>query len=599
LRILATSDLHMHLRGFNYAANIPDTRNGLARLSTLITKARTDAPIGSCLLLDNGDALQGTALADTLRTQPDQHPLAMSFNALGYDAIGLGNHDFDFGVEYLARVLAQYDAPVVSTNLHDTGLDTVQPWVILQRDMQCEDDQIRPLNIGILSILPPQTLIWNHGQFPQSAEIEPMIAAAKLGSATLKSMGADVVILLAHSGIGSINAGLASENVALRMAAIDNIDAIIAGHTHDVFPDLNAAEKDRVDHHAGTFSGTPAAMPGFGGSHLAQIDLQMSHVDGRWQVQGHQSAAIPAQAVPEDEYIRDISKHVHGKTLARMASTIGMIAVQTHSCFSMIKTGAELQLLAHATARAISYAAVGTPYEGLPILSAVAPAASGGQTGPSNFLSVPKGTVQYRHILQLCPFEDDVWAAEVSGAELCDWLERSAAIYTTLDPNAADQSLLLSGVPQFNYDTLFGLSYTIDPTQPAKYLPNGDEIHTSARRVKDIKFKGKPLDKNQKFLVAATNFRIAGGARFPNLSPERLALHSGMTIQNALMDFVKDPNPRVHPPSGNWQIKTATNCSAVFDTSPNAMDYMDELAEYAPENMGLTDTGFQRLRLHF
>jgi 2',3'-cyclic-nucleotide 2'-phosphodiesterase/3'-nucleotidase len=265
----------------------------------------------------------------------------------------------------------------------------------------------------------------------------------------------------------------------------------------------------------------------------------------------------------------------------------------------MLKTGAELQLLAHATARAISTAAVGTSYEGLPILSAAAPAASGGRAGPSNFLSVPKGSVQYRHILQLCPFEDDVWAAEVNGAEICDWLERSAAIYTTLDPHNSDQNLLLTGVPQFNYDILFGVSYTIDPTQPAKYLPNGDLNNPTAQRVNNITFKGKPLDKQARFLVAATSFRIAGGARFPNLSPERLALHSGMTIQNALMDFVKDPHPRVHPPSGKWQIKTSQNCNAVFDTTPNAVNYLEELAEYAPENMGINDTGFLQLRLHF
>ena len=589
----------MHLRGFNYAANIPDERNGLARLSTLISKARADVTFGSCLLLDNGDALQGTALADTLRDQPDHHPLATTFNALGYDAIGLGNHDFDFGVDYCARVTAQYDAPVVSTNLHTAGLDALRPWTIVQREMLCEDGQTRGLNIGILSVLPPQTLLWNHGQFPQSARIDPMIAAAKNGSATLKTMGADVVILLAHSGIGCLEADLESENTALQMAAIGDIDAIIAGHTHDVFPDPSAAETDHLDHNAGTFFGTPAAMPGFGGSHLAQVDLRLSFAAGRWQIIQHHSTAIAAHSTPEDQDIKAISKHVHGKTLARMATTIGMIAAPTHSCFSMLQTGTELRLIAHATARAISYAAVGTRYEGLPILSAVAPAASGGHAGSSNFLSLPKGTLQYRHILQLCPFEDDVWAAEMTGTEICDWLERSAAIYTTLDPNCVDQRLLLHGVPQFNYDILLGLSYTIDPTQPAKYLPNGDRNTTTGQRVNDVTFKGKPLDKQARFLVAATSFRIAGGARFPNLSPERLALHSGMTIQNALMDFIKNPNPCVHPPNGKWHIKTRQNCSAVFDTSPNAADYLNELTQYSAQNMGLTDTGFLRLRLHF
>ncbi|WP_390912081.1 5'-nucleotidase C-terminal domain-containing protein [Pseudosulfitobacter sp. SM2401] len=605
LRILATSDLHMHLRGFNYTANTPNRHAGLARISTVIANARADLHTGLSLLFDNGDALQGTALADTLRDQPFDHPMANAFNALEYDAIGLGNHDFDFGLDFFSRVAAQYAAPVVCSNLHntthlrDTGLDMILPWAMLHREIPCIDARLRPLSIGVLSVLPTKTLQWNHGKFPQTTEITPMIEAAKTGSAHLKSLGADIVVLLAHSGIGVMQGGDDTENSALQMGAIEDIDAIIAGHSHGVFPDPNpeAPAQDGVDHAAGTLLGTPAVMPGAAGSHLAQIDLHLDYTPQGWRIAEQTSEAIPALNVPENVTVRKLSRTVHGKTLARMATSVGMINAPVHSCFSLLKTSPEMELLADAMTQSIERAAKGTEYQNLPIVCAVAAGTSGGRAGPSNYLAIPAGPIQYRHILQLCPFEDQVWAVDMSGADICDWLERSAAIFTTLDPNNPDQDIIRSGAPRFNFDAILGLSYTIDPTQPAKYQLNGDVINAAAARVKNVAYKGAPIDKDARFLVASTSYRIAGGGRFPNLTVDQSTLRSGSTVQDALLDFVKSPS--TPKPNGHWQIKTTHPTSAVFETTPDAVAYLPEIQEFSPENLGITDRGFLRLRLHF
>lgn len=587
----------MNLRGYNYISNATDDRTGFARVSSVIETARATATTGVCVLFDNGDALQGTPLADTLRHDPDDHPLAATFNALNYDAIGLGNHDFDFGLDYFNRVAAQYNAPVLSTNLRDAGLNMVLPWVILDRVMPCEDGQNRALRIGVLSVLPPQTLQWNYRQFPKTTKIDPMIKAAENGSAHLKSLGADVVVLLAHTGIGSPTNADVSENAALRLGAINDIDAIIAGHTHDVFPHPNAAQTDAVDPVLGTLSGTPAAMPGFAGSHLAQIDLTLAYRDKRWNILRHSSAALTAESAPENTPIRALSQVKHGKTLARMSSGIGLIDAPIHSCFSLLKSSTELDLLADAMHRTIRHAAIGTAYENLPVLSAVAPGASGGRAGPSNFVAIPAGPIQYRHVVQMCPFEDEVWAVEATGADIYEWLERSAAIYETFDPAQPDQNVVLNGAPRFNFDVICNLSYSIDPTQPARYASNGDVINPAATRIHDVMHNGAPLEQTARFLVAATSYRIAGGGRFPRLSAQNTALRSGVMVQDAVLAFIKKPRPRI--PKGNWRIKTAARCRAVFETSPLAEPFFHEIANYRPENLGLADNGFLRVRLNF
>ena len=141
LRILATSDLHMNLRAYDYLTETPLRTSGLSRLARVIAEARSEVGSDSCILLDNGDALQGAPMADTAAELPvsHDHPLAQVFNALDYDAVGLGNHDFDFGLEYLDTVSGEYAAPTLSSNFTSNSVQNISPWTILERRLPCSD----------------------------------------------------------------------------------------------------------------------------------------------------------------------------------------------------------------------------------------------------------------------------------------------------------------------------------------------------------------------------------------------------------------------------------------------------------------------------
>ena len=227
-------------------------------LATLIEQARQSAP-GHCLLVDNGDAIQGTPIGDVcadLANAPP-HPWPAIINALAYDAVGLGNHDFDFGVPFLEKIVAQTDAPTLCASFAQGGVDGVLRSTILRRDVLCSDvlcsdGKTRALAIGITSVLPPQTAIWNDQHLSGCITFHPGTVATQRAVAQLRSQGADIVLVLCHSGLSTT--GDTDENFATTLAQeVGGMDAMVLGHTHQHFP-----KADGPMH----VNGVPAVMPG-------------------------------------------------------------------------------------------------------------------------------------------------------------------------------------------------------------------------------------------------------------------------------------------------------------------------------------------------
>jgi 2',3'-cyclic-nucleotide 2'-phosphodiesterase/3'-nucleotidase len=139
LRVLATTDLHATLMPFDYFTDRRDDRVGLVRVAGMVEAARAEAP--NCLLLDNGDTFQGGALGDLARGrlgEDDPHPMLTAMNALDTTPRRLGNHDFDFGIDVLSRVLLAARFPIVLANAQHPG--NGEPFrprhVILEREVE-------------------------------------------------------------------------------------------------------------------------------------------------------------------------------------------------------------------------------------------------------------------------------------------------------------------------------------------------------------------------------------------------------------------------------------------------------------------------------
>jgi hypothetical protein len=243
VRILATTDLHANVLSYDYAAHRPLFGQGLAQTASLISAARAEVP--DAFLFDNGDFLQGSALADLAararRTKP--HPVIQALNALRYDAVTLGNHEFNFGLDVLQRAIADAQFPVVSANVlrrradHPLGDDTLAPpYALVDRQLTGPDGRRHRLRLGVLGLTPPEILRWDREHLGNRLHTRPMVEAARAWVPEMRRAGADLVLCLAHTGIGHPGGGVDAEGQATEIAEIDGIDLLIAGHSHLVFP---------------------------------------------------------------------------------------------------------------------------------------------------------------------------------------------------------------------------------------------------------------------------------------------------------------------------------------------------------------------------
>lgn len=587
LRILATSDLHLQLRNFDYKTLTTNSDLGLARLEPTIQKARAEVADGTSILLDNGDFLQGSPLATAIDLEQSTHPMATVFNALNYDTIGLGNHDFDFGMGFLNRVAQQISAPIVTSNLSCTDLTNIQPHVMLKRSLGGQHPKENIVKIGILSVLPTQTQIWNALHFDDVSGIVDMQIGAQKAIQKLRKMGADIVILLAHSGIGSPHATGMDENASQFLADTLDVDAVVAGHTHKLYPE-----------HQDTAQTPAIVQTGYGGSHLGVIDLKLAKHDGKWRVVQHKvELREPAPNTAENARILALTQSPHEAAIAQLKRAVGRSTQDINSYFSLIQSSAEITLIGEALRHAATTALTREGAETLPILAAIAPTSCGGYRGPSNYVDIPKGTIEQRHLLHLSPFHDLVWVFKLTGAQIKEWLERSAAIFNHTIPNAPHQHLIDFDVPSFNFDIIHGLSYTIDPSQAARYDPLGALINPTSERIKSLNWNGKKLKMDQEFHIVTSSYRGSGSGNFPHATPQNIILKTPISIQEALENHLSEKPFMPMPSYGAWHVACAHPLSATLETSPKAIDYLAEISRFNPKLIGPDPRGFAKIQL--
>ena len=581
LRILATSDVHMHITGWDALHNDIAADRGMDLLVRRIDMARRDAP-GACLLLDNGDSLQGTPVGTTCARWPEEaaHPWPTVLNALDYDAVGLGNHDFDFGVPLLERVVAQTKAPTLCASFASGQITGVTPFTALRRSLTCSDGVTRDIQIGVTSVLPPQTAHWNHRYLSGQIRFKNGLKAAQQAVQRLKEDGADLVIVLCHSGLSASN-GNDSENFAATLAKdICDIDALIMGHTHQLLP-LPDGPQD--------VHGVPAVMPGFGAEALGVIDLCLSWDQNRWQVTQHNATLhTPFPTDKPCDGITKLAAPAIADTNACLDVELAQTATGFHSYFGMLTSDQHCALLARTMTRSIAAKVSGTPLSDLPLIASVTPAALGGHSGPRNFINVSPGAVRVRHMATLAPYPNTIWAVTMQGADLWRWAERSATYFS---PESGEQSRLVNpDVPSYNFDVLHGLEAVIDPFQPPMFDLVGRVINESTRRIRKLTYQDQNVAPDQLFLLAVTSYRGAGGGNFPGLPDDPHVLRTEIDLRKALCDDIASgPLPPEQPA---WSFSNPNGKRVLIETAPNACAHLEDIAQFDPKVIGVNAAGF-------
>lgn len=609
LTLLATTDVHAHLLAYDYYSDQPSPKKpSLARLASLIAEERAHSP--NVLLVDNGDFLQGTPLADLFGdlSPPDavSHPVIDAMNYLNYDAASLGNHEFNTPLSQLHSILQGLRCPLLCANLNPIGEGASllnglwQGQVILDRQLLDQMGNRHTVRIGLFGVLPPQVLSWDYSRVSGRLAATDSIQAARTSVRELREKGADIVIALGHTGLSSKPEEKNMENSGLYIAGIDGIDALVLGHSHLAFPQPDQPTHPEIAAQNGTISGVPTVVPGSAAAYLGKINLTLSQNGQSWRVRSHKSEIVSATEpclIEEDQNFVSSLSPAHEWVLDQIRAPLGEVSFPIHSYLALLPGCGTVRLVAHAQTEYLREKLSGTSLAQLPLLSAAAPQKCGGRSGPGHFTHIPAGPVALRNIADIQFFPNEVSAIRLNGSEIADWLEMSASIYNRIVPDCPDQPLRNDDFPPYNSDTIFGLTYAIDLTQEPRFDPGGAMTNPTSRRAKDIRYLGEPLDPDQTFVVAVNNYRSGGGGGFPHVSPERIAFQSDTKIRDLLAKTLMAPPSRDALPEVPWRFLPIKGATVVFDTGPGIEPFLEGINVPGLDVVGQKPDGFLQMRL--
>ncbi|MFH8892179.1 MULTISPECIES: bifunctional metallophosphatase/5'-nucleotidase [unclassified Streptomyces] len=528
--VMGTTDLHGNVFNWDYFTDkeFDDKAHndvGLAKISTLVDRVRAEKGRRNTLLIDAGDTIQGTQLSYyyakvdpiTARRGP-VHPMAQAMNAIGYDAAALGNHEFNYGIPVLRKFEEQCDFPLLGANALDAR--TLRPAFAPYSMHRLRTPFGRDVKVAVLGLTNPGIAIWDKAHVQGKMTFPGLEEQAAKYVPRLRSMGADVVIVSAHSG----SSGTSSygdqlphvENAAGLVAEqVPGIDAILVGHAHTEIAEY------RVKNRA-TGKDVVLSEPLKWGQRLTLFDFELVWERGCWSVSKVAAKVLNSNAVEEDPKITRLLSDEHRKVVAYVNQVIGTSTRAMSTAEGPVKDVPVIDLINHVQAETVRAALSGTEWAALPVVSQA--------SCFSRTASIPAGQVTIRDAAGLYPFENTLEARLLTGAQLKDYLEYSARYYVRTAPGApVDPAALTNaeGIPDYNYDAVYGLAYEIDVAQPV------------GSRIVGLSFAGKPVDPAGRFVLAVNNYRASGGGNFPHVPQARQLWADSDEIRNTIVQWVR------------------------------------------------------------
>ncbi|HFQ5380338.1 TPA: 2',3'-cyclic-nucleotide 2'-phosphodiesterase [Vibrio vulnificus] len=615
LRIIETTDIHTNVMDYDYYKDKPSQQIGLTRAATLVKQARGE--VVNSVLVDNGDLIQGSPMGDYMAAKGikagEVHPVYKAMNQLSYDVGNIGNHEFNYGLEFLAETINDADFPYVSANVFDkkTGKHYFKPYIIKDHTFKDVNGEKHTIKVGYIGFVPPQIMVWDKKNLEGKVFAKDIKETAEELVPQMKKEGADVIVAIPHSGVSSDPYKIGAENSVYYLSEVDGIDAIAFGHSHAVFPGKGFDNIQGVDNQAGTINGVAAVMPGRWGSHVGIIDLELQQKQGKWTVVKGQTEARPIfdkttkkPLVDADAAMVKALETDHKGTREFVNQPIGKANDVMYSFLALVQDDPTVQIVNLAQKDYVERFIQGDPdLAGLPVLSAAAPFKAGGRKNdPANFTEVESGQLTFRNAADLYLYPNTLVAMKVTGHEVKEWLECSAGQFKQIDVSStAPQSLIdWDGFRTYNFDVIDGVNYQIDVTKPAKYDGDCKVINADSERVIGLTYQGKPIDVKQTFIIATNNYR-AYSNKFPGTGSEFVAFDSpdeNRTVVANYISRVSQEKGEVTPSAdNNWTfapIKSDKALDIRFETSPSdkAAQFIKEKGIYPMKQIATDDVGF-------
>jgi 2',3'-cyclic-nucleotide 2'-phosphodiesterase/3'-nucleotidase len=600
--VLETTDMHTNVMSYDYFKLATDPSIGFERVATLIKQARTEFP--NTVLLDNGDTIQGTALADyqaLIKPVTCQETLAIYkvMNQFQYDGAGIGNHEFNYGLPFLNQVTGSSfnvdgvtngntpcsgpGFPLVLANVYSskTREPLFAPYKIISKTITAKSPDgaliTVPLKVGIIGFAPPPIMAWDKRWLDGKVYTQGFVETASKYIPEMRSKGAELIIALAHGGLDGAPYSADMENSNLYLSKVPGIDAMLMGHTHQVFPSATSTVAQfnlpGVDKVKGTINGVPSLMANFWGKSLGVIKLQLVHDGSKWtvdttatQVETRSIQNADKSYVPVDASVASLVAAEHAATIDYVKTPIGNTDFAMNSYFADVGDVSAIEVVNQAQASYIAdYVAANLPqYKALPVLSVSAPFKSG-FAGGNDFTDVALGNIAINNAADLYLYPNTVYAVRVQGSDIKNWMETAAKRFNQIDPAKTTDQALVSSFAGYNFDlfTSPDISYEIDVTQAVN------------SRIKNLTYKGLAIDPSAYFIIATNNYRASGGGSFPGIDGSKTIYASPDANRDVLISYIKSAKNLTRAKNGfdrSWRFtKVSTAGRVVFKSAPGKL----------------------------
>ncbi len=511
--ILSTTDMHGRVFPIDYYTNKYDNV-GIAKVATLVKEARKNDP--DLMLVDSGDTIQGTPLEyfHNKRNNTPPDPMMLAMNALKYDSMTVGNHEYNFGLQVLNKARSEAKFPWLSANTYDVGTSNThyQPYIV---------KEVQGVRIGVLGLTTPGIPNWENVPNYAGLQFHETVSEAKKWVPILRDKEkVDVVVIAMHMGLEEdLRTGIPSpsqvpnENAAVAIARqVPGIDVIFMGHTHRPVNDL-------------IINGVLLAQANRWASHVGRADLYLERNSaGGWRVIAKSSSIIPVTEKTEiDPEIAKIGEPYDKETQAWLSRAIGESSQELTANDCRFHDSAIIDLIQRVQLEAGK--------------ADVSMAACFNERA-----RIPKGSTTVRDIAGLYEYENTLVTLELTGQQLKDALEHSARYFKEYQPGKSVNDLVDTRVPGYNFDVAEGVTYDIDLTKPF------------GQRILNLKFKGQPLAMTQKLRVVTNNYRVNGGGGFTMYKDAPVVYRSSEEVRELIIDWVERNKTVPTQTDNNWKI---------------------------------------------
>ena len=547
LTLLATTDVHGNVLNWDYYRDRPWQRPdgdelGLAQAATIVQRIRAERGPEHVLLVDNGDTIQGTPLATFYARQEPitdtraMHPLAAAFNAMGYDACNIGNHEFNYGLHLLQAFEDQLAMPFLGANVVDfhSRKPLFQPFVLVNRVIDGRD-----LRVGIVGLTTPGAMVWDRAHLADRVDITDMVSGAADWVSEVRGLGADVVVVLCHAGLGqttyATTAEAPAENPAREIAQrVPGIDVLVIGHTHRDEPEQWITCE--VSGQSVLLTQPKALAAG-----LTETVIDLERDGDGWRVTVQGAARLPVSGQAPHPAVRDAVIKAHERTRAYVNQQVATSERELSTAESCWRATGVIEFIQRVQAATVAEALAAGEYAELPVVSLTAPT--------SRTATIPAGPVSIRDLAGIYVFDNTLAAVRLTGAQLRAHLEHAARYYADLPPGAAFDPATMIGAERdgmtvwdYQYDIAWGVHYEIDLTYPV-----GQRIrnltHPDGTRVAD----------GEEFAVALNHYRRSGAGDYPDVATAPVLYNDMVEIRQLLIDWAAEHGVAV-PGTENWRL---------------------------------------------